>query len=143
MDSALFFLLYPRDVTASVRTGTGGESTATEPGLHPTAAQSGGAVSWTESRQPVIWFLLHPLPWGNSMNRRVVYALGVMLSMVAGAGCGARIAVTNKDVANLARRTAEANAALVRGDIDGYLTLIKQAKDYMLMAPFSGAPTRG
>jgi ketosteroid isomerase-like protein len=77
------------------------------------------------------------------MNRRLLYSLGVMLSVVAGAGCGARISVTNKDVANLARRTAEANAALVRGDIDGYLTLIKHAKDYTLMAPFGGAPTRG
>jgi ketosteroid isomerase-like protein len=47
------------------------------------------------------------------------------------------------DVANLARRTAEANVALVHGDIDGYLMLIKHAKDYTLMAPFGGAPTRG
>ena len=77
------------------------------------------------------------------MNRRLLCALGVMLSVVAGAGCGARISVTDKDIANLARRTAEANVALVRGDIDGYLTLIKHAKDYTLMAPFGGAPTRG
>lgn len=51
--------------------------------------------------------------------------------------------MTKKDVANLARRTAEANAALVRGNIDGYLTLIKHSKDYTLMAPFGGPPTRG
>jgi ketosteroid isomerase-like protein len=49
----------------------------------------------------------------------------------------------DKDVANLARHTAEANVALVHGDIDGYLTLIKHAKDYTLVAPFGGAPTRG
>ena len=48
-----------------------------------------------------------------------------------------------EDVANLTRRTAEANTALVRGDIDGYLGLIEHAKDYTLMAPFGGAPTRG
>ena len=49
----------------------------------------------------------------------------------------------SEDVAKLTRQTAEANAALVRGDIDGYLALIQHAKDYTLMAPFGGAPTRG
>src|SRR5262245_25379182 len=53
------------------------------------------------------------------------------------------VAVTDKDVANVTRRTAEANAALVHGDIDGYLALIEHASDYTLMAPFGGAPTRG
>jgi hypothetical protein len=38
----------------------------------------------------------------------------------------------SEDVANLTRRTAEANAALVRGDIEGYLALIKHARDYTL-----------
>jgi ketosteroid isomerase-like protein len=66
-----------------------------------------------------------------------------MLAAVGCAGCGARVTVTNQDVANLARRTAEANMALVHGDIDRYLALIKHAKDYTLMAPFGGAPTRG
>ena len=56
---------------------------------------------------------------------------------------GASVAVTDKDVANLTRRTAEANAALVHGDIDGYFALIEHAKDYTLMAPFGGATTRG
>ena len=49
----------------------------------------------------------------------------------------------SENLANLTRRTAEANRALVRGDIDGYLGLIEHAKDYTLMAPFGGAPTRG
>src|SRR5262247_890509 len=49
----------------------------------------------------------------------------------------------SEDVADLTRRTAEANTALVRGDIDGYLALIEHATDYTLMAPFGGAPTRG
>src|SRR5262245_55654238 len=31
----------------------------------------------------------------------------------------------------------------MRGDIDGYLALIEHSKDYTLMAPFGGAPTRG
>jgi ketosteroid isomerase-like protein len=49
----------------------------------------------------------------------------------------------SEDIANLTRRTVEANTALIRGDIDGYLALIEHAKDYTLMAPFGGAPTRG
>jgi len=47
------------------------------------------------------------------------------------------------DVANLTQRAEEANKALVRGDIDGYLARIEHAKDYTLMAPFGGAPRRG
>ena len=50
---------------------------------------------------------------------------------------------SSEDIANLTRRTAEANAALVRGDIDRYLALVAHANDYTLMAPFGGAPTRG
>jgi ketosteroid isomerase-like protein len=46
-------------------------------------------------------------------------------------------------VAALVRRSADANKALVRGDIDGYLALIEHSKDYTLMNPLGGAPTRG
>jgi hypothetical protein len=48
----------------------------------------------------------------------------------------------SKDVVNLTQRSSEANAALVRGDIDGYLALIEHAEDCTLMAPFGGAPTQ-
>jgi ketosteroid isomerase-like protein len=51
--------------------------------------------------------------------------------------------ISDEDVAGLIRRTAEANSALMRGDIGRYLTLITHADDYTLMAPFGGAPTRG
>jgi len=51
--------------------------------------------------------------------------------------------ITDKEIAGLVQRSAEANAALMRGDIGGYLTLITHAEDYTLMAPFGGAPTRG
>ncbi len=51
--------------------------------------------------------------------------------------------VTNKELAELIRRTAEAASALIRGDIRTYLTLIKHAEDYTLMDPFGGEPTRG
>jgi ketosteroid isomerase-like protein len=77
------------------------------------------------------------------MNLRLLRAFGVVLGAVGCAGGGASAVVTDEDVANLTRRTAEANAALVRGDIDGYLALIEHANDYTLMAPFGGATTRG
>ena len=46
-------------------------------------------------------------------------------------------------VAELIRRSAEANAALMRGDIQSYRALIPHADDYTLMSPFGGTPTRG
>ena len=49
----------------------------------------------------------------------------------------------NEEVAILARRTADANAALVRGDVDGYLALTEHGDDYTLMAPFGGEPRHG
>ena len=57
-----------------------------------------------------------------------------------GAGPGAD---STPDVQGLERRTEEANQALVRGDIDRYIALTRHAKDYVLMNPFGGAPTRG
>jgi hypothetical protein len=47
------------------------------------------------------------------------------------------------ELAGLVRRTAEAGAAWMRGDVSRYLTLITHADDYTLMAPFGGAPTHG
>ena len=51
--------------------------------------------------------------------------------------------ITDEDLTDLIRRTAEASSALMRGDMSRYLTLITHADDYTLMAPFGGAPTRG
>ena len=46
-------------------------------------------------------------------------------------------------VADLIRRSAEANAALMRGDVDRYRALIPIERDFTLMAPVGGTPTRG
>ncbi len=51
--------------------------------------------------------------------------------------------ITDVEVAALVQRCAEANAALIRGDIRRYVALITHAEDYTLMAPFGGTPTRG
>lgn len=46
-------------------------------------------------------------------------------------------------VAALVRRSAEYNAALMRGDIDRYRALITLSDDFTLMSPFGGKPTHG
>jgi ketosteroid isomerase-like protein len=49
----------------------------------------------------------------------------------------------DKDAAELIRRSADSNAALMRGDIDRYRALITLTDDFTLMSPFGGTPTRG
>ncbi len=46
-------------------------------------------------------------------------------------------------VAELIKRSADANAALMRGDIDTYQTLITYTDDFTLMSPFGGTPSYG
>ncbi len=49
----------------------------------------------------------------------------------------------DREVAGLVRRSAQSNAALMRGDVAGYRALITLTDDFTLMAPFGGVPTRG
>ena len=51
--------------------------------------------------------------------------------------------VVDETVAELIRRSAEANTALMRGDTDRYRALNPHADDFTLMSPFGGTPTRG
>jgi ketosteroid isomerase-like protein len=46
-------------------------------------------------------------------------------------------------LAELIQRSADANAALMRGDVDKYRALVPLAIDFTLMSPFGGTPTRG
>jgi ketosteroid isomerase-like protein len=47
------------------------------------------------------------------------------------------------DAAELVRRSAEANAALLRGDVARYRSLVTLTEDFTLFSPFGGRPTRG
>ena len=47
------------------------------------------------------------------------------------------------DVGDLVLRATQAHAALMRGDIDRYRSLIALSADFTLMAPFGGTPSRG
>jgi ketosteroid isomerase-like protein len=51
--------------------------------------------------------------------------------------------ITDEDVAGLVSRCSEAAGALIRGDVRGYLRLIRHAEDYTLMPPFGGATRHG
>ena len=51
--------------------------------------------------------------------------------------------VAEKSEAALIERSAEANAALMRGDVDRYRALVPTSGDFTLMSPFGGAPSRG
>jgi ketosteroid isomerase-like protein len=51
--------------------------------------------------------------------------------------------ITDGDVTELVRNTADAASAYIRGDIQRSLTLIKHGDDYTLMAPYGGEPRRG
>lgn len=46
-------------------------------------------------------------------------------------------------VAELVARSAAANAALMRGDIEAYRAAIVLTDDFTLMSPFGGTPTHG
>jgi ketosteroid isomerase-like protein len=52
-------------------------------------------------------------------------------------------AVSDSVVTELIKRSAAANAALMRGDIDTYRTLIAYTEDFTLMSPFGGTPSHG
>lgn len=81
-------------------------------------------------------------------RRSILAAAGTGLASLDPATATSRSArahkgsVTDKEVAEITQRSAEANAALMRGDIDTYRALIPHTDDYTLMSPFGGTPTR-
>ena len=50
--------------------------------------------------------------------------------------------ITAEELAELVRRTEEATAAWIRGDMDRYLALTDHARGFTVMNPFGGAPAR-
>ena len=82
-------------------------------------------------------------------RRSILAATGAGLASLGQATATSRSAraqngsVTDKEIAEITLRSAEANAALMRGDVDTYRALIQHADDFTLMSPFGGTPTRG
>ncbi len=52
-------------------------------------------------------------------------------------------AAVDHAVAELIRRSAEANTALMRGDVEGYRASVIHTDDFTLMSPFGGTPACG
>lgn len=85
----------------------------------------------------------------TKVSRRVALAGAVTLPFAAqaasdrGTGAASRGTASQRTVSDLVKRTEQAGAALIRGDINAYLGLIRHADDYTLMQPFGGPATRG
>ena len=77
------------------------------------------------------------------MKLELFTVLSLALGIIGCGRSGEGSAVTVAEIGDLVERTAEANSALVRGEIDRYVELTRHAEDYTLMAPFGGAVTHG
>jgi len=75
-------------------------------------------------------------------RRSVLAASGVSLASLGPAAAHAG-ADSDREVAALVQRSADSNAALLRGDIETYLTLVSLTDDFRLMSPFGGPPSKG
>src|SRR3954471_19122589 len=88
-------------------------------------------------------------PETASLARRVTmigvaaWPFEAIASKGAGMAGDSRESASERAVADLVRRTEQAGAALIRGDLRTYLELIRHADDYTLMQPFGGPPSRG
>ena len=84
----------------------------------------------------------HLMPTSRRTLLKAASAAG-LASLAAGSARAAEKSAIEQAVANLAQRSEAANAALLRGDIDAYRTLITLTDDFTLMSPFGGKPSHG
>ncbi len=75
-------------------------------------------------------------------RRSILAAAGLASLGSACATAGSTGPGIDADVAELVQRSAASNAALMRGDIDAYRSLISYTDDFTLMSPFGGTPSR-
>jgi ketosteroid isomerase-like protein len=81
------------------------------------------------------------LPVSGSRRSLLAAAAASLASSDAIAGTPAQRLPTDQDVADPVRRSEDAHAALMRGDLAGYRALMPHTSDFTLMAPFGGKPT--
>lgn len=72
------------------------------------------------------------------MNFRQLATVGTLGFAVVGVDVASA-----SDANDLVEKSASAQSALMRGDVDGYLAFVKHGPDFTLMAPFGGTPTHG
>ncbi len=78
-------------------------------------------------------------------RRSILAAAGAGLASLGTATASDRTApeaAQAAEVSDLIRRSAQSNAALMRGDIDAYRALVSYSDDFTLMSPFGGQPSR-
>lgn len=68
-------------------------------------------------------------------------ALSLLASLAMPAGASPGQAAEDPEIAEVIARATQANAHLMRGDIDAYRRQIRTAPDFILMDPFGGIPT--
>lgn len=76
-------------------------------------------------------------------HHRALAVAGLGLASLASAAPAQADPAAEPTVVELARRSLEGNAALMRGDIELYRRLVPLAADFTLMSPFGGTPSRG
>lgn len=78
-------------------------------------------------------------------SRRSILAAGAagVTSLAAANQSRTQIPVADRVVNDLAQQSEKANAALLRGDIETYLRLVRLSDDFTLMSPFGGTPSHG
>ncbi|TCR65650.1 DUF4440 domain-containing protein [Bosea sp. BK604] len=80
----------------------------------------------------------------QSTRRGLVCSAGAAgLLVTTGSSRAEEGAAVELALAELTRRSEEANAALLRGEVDAYRALITLTEDFTLMSPFGGKPSRG
>lgn len=81
----------------------------------------------------------------QSTRRGLVFSAGAagLPYLITGPSRAQEAPATDFALVELVRRSEDANAALLRGDIDAYRSLITLTEDFTLMAPFGGNPSRG
>jgi ketosteroid isomerase-like protein len=76
-----------------------------------------------------------------SASRREDLAAAGAFDSIHGAASPIREPAHGQFIADLVQRSEASNAALMRGDIDGYRAMISLTEDFTLMAPVGGKPT--
>ena len=79
----------------------------------------------------------------KTSKRSLVAAAGSAFASLTLACTTTRQPPPDQNVHTLVDLSWESNAALLRGDIDRYCTMVKHADDFTLMSPFGGKPTHG
>jgi ketosteroid isomerase-like protein len=105
-----------------------------------TAGRDDGAPGKVEARQRTRWISERR---SSHRSRRVYPRAKPPVPLDQEVAPAAHENISDEELAELIRRTAEAASALIGGDIRTYLTLVPHAEDYTLMDPFGGEPTRG